>query len=72
MAEEKTSLAEAKQTAIATFDDDLLSGGTGLEETTTEDFAIPFIRILQQMSPQLNKQDGRYNAMHKLGCLLTQ
>ena len=61
MAEEKTSLAEAKQTAIATFDDDLLSGGTGLEETTTEDFAIPFIRILQQMSPQLNKQDGRYN-----------
>lgn len=70
MAEEKTSLAEAKQTAIATFDDDLLSGGTGLEETTTEDFAIPFIRILQQMSPQLNKQDGRYNVDAEAGMLV--
>ena len=38
----------------------MLSEGTGLEETTVEDFAIPFIRVLQPMSPQLNKASGSY------------
>ena len=60
MADSKTELAEKKQSAVSTFDDDLLSGGTGLEETTTEDFAIPFIRVLQPLSPQLQKQHGSY------------
>ena len=62
MAEQKTEtkLATPKETAVATFDDTLLSGGTGLEETTTEDFAIPFIRVLQSNSPQVNKQKGEY------------
>tara|TARA_R100001369_G_scaffold4678_5_gene13291 strand:- start:8037 stop:8834 length:798 start_codon:yes stop_codon:yes gene_type:complete len=60
MANPKTELAEKKETAVSTFDDDLLSGGTGLEETTTEDFAIPFIRVLQPLSPQLQKQHGSY------------
>ena len=62
MAEEKTEtkIVTKKETAVATFDDTLLTGGTGLEETTTEDFAIPFVRVLQAMSPQVNKQDGQY------------
>ena len=60
MAENKNEVAETKATAISTFDDNLLSGGTGLEDTTTEDFAIPFIRVLQPMSPQLQKQHGSY------------
>jgi hypothetical protein len=60
MPEEKTQIAESQNTAIATFDDTLLSDGTGLEETTTEDFAIPFIRVLQPMSPQLIKSNGSY------------
>ena len=34
--------------------------GTGFEEVTTEDLAIPFIRILAQLSPQVNKRDGAY------------
>ena len=59
MAENK-AVAEKKATPMTTFDDSLLSGGTGLEETTTEDFAIPFIRVLQPMSPQLQKQDGSF------------
>ena len=62
MADNKNEVAEAKSTAVSTFDDSLLSGGTGLEETTTEDFAIPFIRVLQPMSPQLQKQHGSYVA----------
>ena len=57
---DKKDIAENKATAMSTFDDTLLSGGTGLEETTTEDFAIPFIRVLQPMSPQLQKQHGSY------------
>ena len=32
----------------------------GLENFTTEDMQIPFIRILQALSPQLNKQDPLY------------
>tara|TARA_R110002012_G_scaffold3552_2_gene16568 strand:+ start:5474 stop:6280 length:807 start_codon:yes stop_codon:yes gene_type:complete len=33
---------------------------SGFEETTADDLAIPFIRLLSQLSPQLNKQDGKY------------
>jgi len=34
--------------------------GAGLENFTTDDMQIPFIRILQALSPQLNKQDSMY------------
>jgi hypothetical protein len=66
---EKNEIAEKKTTALSAFDDTLLSGGTGLEETTTEDFAIPFIRVLQPMSPQLQKQHGSYVAGASAGDL---
>ena len=69
MADNKNEIAEAKTTAVSTFDDTLLSCGTGLEETTTEDFAIPFIRVLQPMSPQLQKQHGSYVAGASAGDL---
>ena len=69
MADNKNEIAEAKTTALSTFDDSLLSGGTGLEETTTEDFAIPFVRVLQPMSPQLQKQHGGYVAGASAGDL---
>jgi hypothetical protein len=34
--------------------------GAGLEEVRTEDLSIPFLRILAQLSPQVNKRDGKY------------
>ena len=68
MAENK-EVAEKKATPIVTFDDNLLAGGTGLEEMTTEDFAIPFIRVLQPLSPQVQKQDGKYVAGASAGDL---
>ena len=68
MAENK-EVAEKKATPIVTFDDNLLVGGTGLEEMTTEDFAIPFIRVLQPLSPQVQKQDGKYVAGASAGDL---
>ena len=58
--ENKEVVEQTTSTSVATFDDNLLSDGTGLEETTVEDFAIPFIRVLQQMSPQINKSSGSY------------
>ena len=69
MSENKNEVAEVNATAMSTFDDTLLSGGTGLEETTTEDFAIPFIRVLQPMSPQLIKTHGSYVAGASAGDL---
>ena len=35
-------------------------GDLGFSEVTSEDLAIPFLRILQAMSPQKNKRDGAY------------
>jgi len=32
----------------------------GFEETTSEDLAIPFLRVLAQLSPQVNKRDAAY------------
>jgi hypothetical protein len=59
MAQNK-EVAEAIASDLIPFDDDLLSQGTGLEDASTDDYAIPFLRVLQSMSPQLKKSDGKY------------
>lgn len=57
----KTELAtKAEGTAVAMLDDDILAFGTGLEDTSSDDIAIPFLQVLQALSPQLNKNDGKY------------
>ena len=61
-------MAEKKEVVVATdshvapivYDSDMLSQGTGLEEAGAGDYAIPFLRVLQSMSPQLKKSDGQY------------
>lgn len=40
--------------------------------TTVEDFALPFLTILQQLSPELNPQDGAYIAGAKQGQILNK
>ena len=40
-------VTQASSSEVLVLDDDLLSGGTGLEDTSSEDYAIPFIRVLQ-------------------------
>ena len=56
-----TALVEKKSTAVANVMDDLYaSAGEGLENVGAEDMQIPFLRILQPLSPQLNKQDSKY------------
>ena len=53
-------VTQASSSEVLVLDDDLLSGGTGLEDTSSEDYAIPFIRVLQSGSPQLKKSNGKY------------
>jgi hypothetical protein len=53
----------AKKTELATASD--ISGfeafaNEGLESVSSQDLAIPYLRILAQLSPQVNKRDGAY------------
>ena len=49
----KAALAAAE----AAFEAD---SGMGFEEVDKDDFQIPFVRILQALSPQLKKSDASY------------
>lgn len=53
---------ETKGSALALSDtsDFAEFAGMGLEEVRSDDLAIPFLRILAQLSPQVNKRDGAY------------
>jgi hypothetical protein len=53
-------VAQATAGEVLVLDDDLLSGGTGLEDTDSGDYAIPFVRVLQSGSPQLKKNHAKY------------
>ena len=58
-----TQVAQKKTTEVVVSELDKLleeDSGAGLENFTTEDMQIPFISILQALSPQLNKQDPLY------------
>ena len=54
-------ITEAKTTDVALtssmFAED---AGSGLENVTSEDMAIPRLKILQALSPEVNKNDGKY------------
>lgn len=61
MAQKTSELAvKAEGGSVAVISDDLLEYGTGLENVTTDDTSIPYLTILQALSPQLNKNDGKY------------
>jgi hypothetical protein len=51
---------ENKNTLPAGLEDMYQDAGSGLENTSTQDYAIPFLGILQALSPQLNRQEGAY------------
>jgi len=46
--------------SVALFGDDL---SKGFENMTQEDMALPFVRILGQLSPQVTDGDAKYIAM---------
>ena len=56
-------IAQKKTTEVVVSELDKMleaDSGAGLENITTEDMQIPFIRIIQALSPQLQKDDPLY------------
>jgi len=54
VAKKETALTTVSPMSFENF------AGVGLEDVSTQDLAIPFLRILGQLSPQVNKRDGAY------------
>ena len=54
--------ASTAVTTITAADLDYMQSmaGRGTEQITSKDMSIPFLRILAQLSPQVNKRDGSY------------
>jgi len=56
-----TQVAEKKTTAVANIMADFEAhSGAGMDQIGAEDMQIPFLRVLQPMSPQLNEQEPVY------------
>jgi len=53
-------VAEKKATDVVVHQGFEELAGAGFSEVSTEDLAIPFLRILAQLSPQVNKREGAY------------
>ena len=56
----KTDVATQSKQEITVYEGFEQYGNEGFSEVTTDDLAIPFLRILAQLSPQVNKRDGSY------------
>ena len=52
-------VAEKKNSALATFDMEA-DAQQGTRNISQEDLALPFLKILGQLSPEVNKRDGKY------------
>lgn len=54
----KKAVAKKESTALDLADE--VAGETGMEDMGSDDFAIPFVRILQDASPQVKKKKAEY------------
>ncbi len=52
-------VAEKKNSALATFDMEA-DAAQGAQNISQEDLALPFLKILGQLSPEVNKTHGKY------------
>lgn len=62
-----TDLAKKEQNALATAMDFSQFGGTGFEDTGKDDYAIPFLNIIQANSPQVDEAKADFDAEAKKG-----
>lgn len=69
---QSTQVAEQKGGAVsATPDFDFMAdSGAGMETADKESFAIPFLRVIQKMSPEVDEADGKYIEEAKPGMLM--
>ena len=56
----KNEISDKKNTDIAVPSAFLEDAGSGLENIGAEDVTIPRLKVLQAMSPEVNKHDGKY------------
>jgi hypothetical protein len=59
----RTAVAEVRKAEVAIADvpmDFTTDTGNGFEGARPEDFAIPFLQVLQGLSPQVKRSDGAY------------
>jgi len=56
----KTEISEKKNTELAVASAFMDDANSGLENITSEDLTIPRLKILQALSPEVNKRDGKY------------
>lgn len=72
VATESTAVVEKKATAVAAmeFMDASDFGGAGFEGTDKDSYAIPFIQILQKMSPIVDEDNAKHIEGAKAGMLL--
>ena len=63
--ENKKPITKKEKTELSLNVNDMMAdANSGLENVSSEDLAIPFLRIVQAMSPQVNARDGK----HIAGC----
>lgn len=55
-----TAIQEKKDQALAAMDEMETDADSGFENADSESYAIPFLRVLQDLSPQVKKQRGEF------------
>lgn len=60
MSKNAVAVKAEESTALAIPSELEQFAGLGMDQVRTEDMSIPFLRILAQLSPQVNKRDGAY------------
>jgi len=65
-----TAVASKANTAVGAAIDYTVDAGAGMENTSTESFAIPFLAVLQSNSPQCVEGDAKYIPEAKPGMLM--
>ena len=60
MSKNAVAVKAEESTALAIPSEFEQFAGLGMDQVRTEDMSIPFLRILAQLSPQVNKRDGAY------------
>lgn len=58
MAAKKQEVVKKDDAALAVLYEE--DAGAGFEETTSDDYALPFLKLLQKMSPECDSDDGAY------------
>jgi hypothetical protein len=66
----KSDLAKRPESSLAHGFDYGDNAGAGWENTGSDDFTIPFLAVLQAMSPQVNEAEGEYIKGAKAGNLI--